>query len=56
LGFGSACPYYPKSYLGDVADSYYGEALAIVKPTESDFIAIHADSPYGNCITKVKVI
>ncbi len=32
IGLGSACPFYTKSYLGDVCDTYYGEALAIVKP------------------------
>jgi beta-galactosidase len=56
LGFGSACPYYPKSYQSDIADTYYGEALAIVKPEGSEEITICAVSAYGNCITKVKVI
>ena len=31
LGLGSACPYYELSYLGDVTDTYYGEALAVVQ-------------------------
>ena len=31
LGLGSGCPYYEQSYLGSEADTYYGEALAIVK-------------------------
>ena len=31
LGLGSACPYYEQSYLDDVTDTYYGEALAVVQ-------------------------
>lgn len=27
LGFGSACPYYERSYRSDTADTYYGEAM-----------------------------
>lgn len=30
-GLGSACPFNRNSYLGDVTDTYYGEALAIVR-------------------------
>lgn len=56
LGFGSAAPYYPRSYHSDVADTYFGEALAVVKPEKTEEITICADSAYGNCITKVKVI
>lgn len=29
--FGSACPFYEQSYLDDESDTYYGEALAIVR-------------------------
>ena len=29
--FGSACPFYEYDYRGNVADTYYGEALAIVR-------------------------
>ena len=36
IGLGSGCPYYTKSYLGNVCDTYYGEALAIVKPIEGE--------------------
>ena len=33
LGYGSACPYYDTdvSYLDDVSDTYFGEALAVVQ-------------------------
>lgn len=29
--FGSACPFYEQSYLDNTSDTYYGEALAIVR-------------------------
>ncbi len=31
IGLGSAAPYYPESYSGITADTYYGEALAVIK-------------------------
>lgn len=54
LGLGSACPYYPKGYLRDTTDTYYGEALAIIKPEEGSKIKIYAKSPYGE--SEVEVI
>jgi beta-galactosidase len=56
LGFGSACPFYTKNYLGDTADTYYGEALAIVKPVNPGTISVSANSPYGSCKTEIKVV
>ena len=41
LGLGSACPFYPESYLDSTTDTYYGEALAVVLP-EAD-MTITAD-------------
>ena len=32
LALGSACPYNERGYLTDTTDTYYGQALAIVKP------------------------
>lgn len=56
LGFGSACPYYKKSYLDYIADTYYGEALAVIKPEKnSKKILIRADSPYGVAETEIVV-
>lgn len=43
LALGSACPYYPDSYLSDVTDTYYGEALAIIKPNDCDQIIVFAE-------------
>jgi beta-galactosidase len=48
LGIGSACPFYPDGYQGDTADTYYGEALAIIKPDGEKNINIFASSPYGD--------
>lgn len=48
IGLGSACPYYEKSYLGNVSDTYYGEAMAIVRPDKAGTIVVKADSPYGS--------
>ena len=42
LGLGSACPYYELSYAGSVADTYFGEALAIVEAGESGSVRLHA--------------
>ena len=35
LGLGSACPFYPESYLDSTTDTYYGEALAVILPEEA---------------------
>lgn len=42
LGLGSACPYYDRSYLSDTADTYYGEALAIVLAGEAGAVELSA--------------
>lgn len=56
IGIGSACPYYEKSYLGDTADTYYGEAMAVIRPDKSGKITVDAQSCYGNAQTEVEVI
>lgn len=42
LGFGSACPYYdPKvSYLDEISDTYFGEALAVVQVGAGDQLTV----------------
>ncbi|MCR4745849.1 MAG: DUF4982 domain-containing protein [Lachnospiraceae bacterium] len=54
LAFGSACPYYIKSYLSDTADTYYGEALAIVKPDGGKKVKINAYSRIGNAEVEIE--
>jgi beta-galactosidase len=56
LGLGSACPYYTGSYLDSTCDTYYGEALAVIRPGEADSIKIRAASTFGDGILEVKVI
>lgn len=56
IGIGSACPYYEKSYLGDITDTYYGEAMAVIRPDKSGKITVDAQSRYGNVRTEVEVI
>ncbi len=56
IGIGSACPYCEKSYLGDTADTYYGEAMAVIRPDKSGKITVDAQSCYGNAQTEVEVI
>lgn len=56
LGLGSGCPYYEDSYLTDSTDTYYGEALAVVKPDGSDRVVLHAESPFGNADAAVCVM
>jgi beta-galactosidase len=56
LGTGSACPYYDGSYLEPVTDTYYGEAVAIIKPGESDTMIIHAESKYGEADVEIRVV
>lgn len=55
LGLGSACPYNEKGYLNDTTDTYFGEALAIVKPDGPGEIVLTAESPYGNGEAAVSV-
>lgn len=40
LGLGNGCPYHERSYLGNVTDTYYGEALAVIRPEKPGQIAV----------------
>ncbi|MBQ8136750.1 MAG: DUF4982 domain-containing protein, partial [Clostridia bacterium] len=51
---GSACPYYELSYLDSKCDTYYGEALAIVR-VEADTV-IEASCGKGTCEAKIACI
>lgn len=55
LGLGSACPYYEDGYLTDSTDTYFGEALAVVKPDGSGDVILHGESPFGSADVTVKV-
>ncbi|MCR5101512.1 MAG: DUF4982 domain-containing protein [Butyrivibrio sp.] len=55
IGLGSACPYYPLSYLGDVCDTYYGEALAVVRPSQKGEIVVKATAMNMNLMADAMV-
>ncbi|MDD3139955.1 MAG: glycoside hydrolase family 2 TIM barrel-domain containing protein [Lachnospiraceae bacterium] len=56
LGIGSACPFYTKSYLDDTTDTYYGEALAIIKPSETGKMIVNASSVFGFAEVGIEVL
>lgn len=52
VGLGSACPFNKHSYLDSETDTYYGEALAIVRMGDGDAMTIAAsDSEYSAELT-----
>ena len=53
LALGSACPYNERGYLTDTTDTYYGQALAIVRADGTGTITVRADSPYGSAQASV---
>lgn len=42
LALGNGCPYNPKGYLSDSVDTYYGEALAIVRAAAEGDVIVKA--------------
>ena len=57
LALGNGCPFYSGSYLTDITDTYYGEALAIIQPNnKAAQLVCSGYSEMGNCRVKVQVI
>ncbi len=56
LALGNACPYNSRGYMTDTTDTYYGEALAIIKPQRKGNIEIKAYSKLGNGVLSVEVL
>lgn len=56
LGTGSACPYTKRRYTEPVTDTYYGEALAIIRPLKKGRMTVHAISRFGETGTEIEVI
>jgi beta-galactosidase len=54
LGLGSASPYNPDGYLNDYTDTYYGMALAVVKPDGPGEMVINAESPPGSAAVSIR--
>ena len=55
LGTGNACAYYEGRYQTPVTDTYYGEAMAIIKPGMGDKVIVRAESKYGNAEAEIMV-
>ena len=56
-GIGSACPYYPESYQSNETDTYYGEALAIIRPQAgAGKVVVKAESKLGNAETEIEIL
>ena len=47
LALGSACPYNERGYLTVTTDTYYGQALAVIRPNGPGAITIQAESRLG---------
>jgi beta-galactosidase len=56
LALGHACPYNTDGYLNDSTGTYYGEALAIVKPSGKGEIKLTAESVFGNAAAIVRAL
>lgn len=57
LGLGNGCPYYKGSYLDSKTTSYYGKALAIVRPKkEGDYLEFIARTRYGTSSCKISLL
>lgn len=56
LGLGHACPYNEDGYLKDTTDTYFGEALAVVKPDGRGTVKLSAESAFGNATTEVTIL
>lgn len=54
LGFGSACPFNKRGFLTHISDTYYGEALAVIKPTE-ELISVKASDGAYTASAQIKV-
>lgn len=55
LGFGNGCAYCEKGYLGNVADTYFGEAMAVIMPEGQSAVTVKADSKFGQACVSVDV-
>ena len=56
VGLGSACPYYELDYRGSKADTYYGEALAIVEAGGEGTVTLTATDGKLTASTSVSIV
>ncbi len=55
VALGSAAPYNERSYLSHVTDTYFGEALAVVRPSGAGLVTLSATSPHGAAEAQIAV-
>lgn len=55
IALGHACPFNDEGYHSDTTSTYYGQALAIIKPKKEGLINIESQSIYGRSNIKVIV-
>lgn len=56
VGLGSACPYYELDYRGSKADTYYGEALAIVEAGSEGTVTLNATDGKLTASTSISIV
>ncbi len=56
MGLGSACPFYELDYRGSKADTYYGEALAIVEAGSEGTVTLTATDGKLTASTSVSIV
>lgn len=55
VGLGSACPFYELDYRGTKADTYYGEAMAIVEAGDGNIVTLTASDGKHTAKTTVAI-
>jgi beta-galactosidase len=56
MGLGSACPFYELDYRGSKADTYYGEALAIVEAGSEGTVTLTATDGKLTASTSISIV
>ncbi|MHC1721771.1 MAG: glycoside hydrolase family 2 TIM barrel-domain containing protein [Aminipila sp.] len=56
LGLGNGCSYNPDGYRNNNTDTYYGRALAVIRPGPSGDVIIKAHSPLGAASSRVRIL
>jgi beta-galactosidase len=56
MGLGNACPYNPQGYRNSFTDTYYGEALAVIKAGDGEAVAVHVTDGTYNTRIEIPVL
>lgn len=54
VGFGNGCPFNRRGYLEHTSDTYFGEALAVIRAT-SEVLTLSASCPFGPASLTLRV-